>query len=258
MQTALITGASGGLGLELARLAAADGYRLILTARSENKLIEVAKDLSTTYAVETHVFKADLSDEKDVQALIDFTEEKNLEVSMLINNAGFGDYGLFHETDFEKESRMIMLNIHALTRLTKHFLPAMMRRKSGYIMNVSSVAAFQPGPYMSVYYATKAYVLSLSEAIASEVKDDGVKVSAFCPGPTDTGFVDAANLNDSKLFKLMKAASAAKVALYGYKALLKGKSLAVPGLTNKLMITFVRFMPRKWVTASVKMVSKKA
>jgi uncharacterized protein len=257
-KTAVITGASGGIGLELAKLIAADGYRLVLLARNSDKLRQIAADLSQEYTIEVEIFPVDLSQPAECNRFIAFAETHLAHVEILINNAGFGDYDLFADCSAERVNEMILLNIHSLTILSRHFLPGMIQQNKGYIMNVASVAAFMPGPYMSVYYATKAYVLSLSQAIAEEVKDKGIKVSALCPGPTHTGFVDAANLNDSNLFKLMKPASARAVAVYGYKAMLRGQRVAVHGFSNKMMVWAVRFMPRNWVSAAVKTISKKA
>lgn len=256
MKTAIITGASGGIGLELAKLLAADGYHLVLLARSKDKLNEIASELTQKFNIAVDVFPVDLSVPDEVKRFIAYAEQTYPETEVLINNAGFGDFDLFADCSPERASEMILLNIHALTMLSRHFLPYMLKRKSGYIMNVASVAAFMPGPYMAVYYATKAYVLSLSQAIASEVKGGGVRVTAVCPGPVETGFMNAARLNDSRLFKMMKPAKATDVAKQAYAAMRCGKRIIVNGVSNKLMVFMIRFLPRKWVTASVKMISK--
>ena len=184
--------------------------------------------------------------------------KQNIQIDYLINNAGFGDYGLFYKTDWEKEYRMINLNITALTQLCKLILPDMVKRGSGKIMNVASTASFQPGPGMAVYYATKAYVLHFSEAINSEVRNKGVTVTALCPGATESGFSTAASMEDSKLFKGKKLPSSAEVARYGYHAMMNGKSVAIHGLMNYLMANSVRFAPRSWVVALVKSIQAKA
>lgn len=257
MKTAIITGASGGIGLELARLAAADGYQLLLTARNAAKLQEIAGSITNTFSVGVDVFAADLSKPEEVKRLIEYSVERKYEVEMLINNAGFGDYGLFAESSAERMEEMIDLNIRALTVLSRHFLPSMLARGKGYIMNVASVAAFMPGPLMGVYYATKAYVLSLTRALAEELRGSGVKVSALCPGPTATGFFDAANLHGSRLFSILKPARVEPVARFGYAAMKRGKRAAVHGFSNKAMTLMVRLLPSSWVTANVKMISEK-
>src|SRR6201986_3308991 len=184
--TALITGASGGIGLELARLFAADGHDLVLVARSAGKLSSLAEELAGRHNVGVRVIPADLAGAEAPGDIFDELRRDGVSVDALVNNAGVGSYGLFAETDLRTELDLLQINVVALTHLTKLFLPAMIARRRGYVMNVASTAAFQPGPLMAVYYASKAYVLSLSEALAAELKRTGVRVTALCPGPTNT------------------------------------------------------------------------
>lgn len=248
MATALITGASSGIGLELARIFAQHKHDLILVARSEDKLNALKTELGEQ--VTTTVIAMDLSDPAAPQALYNAVENAKLNVDFLINNAGFGDFGKFKDNDWAKEQQMIQLNITALTELTKLFMPHLLDNK-GRIMNVASTAAFQPGPYMAVYYATKAYVLSFSEALAHELKPCGVSVTALCPGPTESGFQDAAEMNHSKLVKGKSMPSSAVVAEYGYNAMMSGKRVAVQGVINKVLSQSVRFTPRRVMTSVV-------
>lgn len=249
--TALITGASGGIGEELARLFAADGHDLVLVARSEDKLAHLAAELGGAHNVEARIIVSDLARPEAPREIFDELRAAGVRVDVLVNNAGFGSYGQFAETDLRHELGLLQVNIVALTHLTKLFLPAMIERKMGYVMNVASVAAFQPGPLMAVYYASKAYALHFSEAIANELAGAGVVVSALCPGPTDTGFVAAAGMEQSKLFEL-GAMDARTVAVEGYRGLFAGKAIVVTGLRNKLTARLVGFAPRAWVTKVVR------
>jgi uncharacterized protein len=254
-KTALITGASGGIGLDLARLAAADGYDLALVARSENKLKDIQKDLQKQFNIKVDVLPLDLSEASSASEIFDELKDRN--VSILINNAGFGDYDFFADANWKKLDSMIKVNITALTELTHLFLPEMIERKAGKIMNVASTAAFQPGPLMAVYYATKAYVLSFSEAIANELKDKGITVTTLCPGPTETGFVAGAELEESGLFKSMKIQKSIDVASYGYQSMMKGKTVAIHGVVNNIMTSSLRFVPRTLVTNMVRKIMDK-
>lgn len=245
----LITGASGGIGFELAKLLAKDKFNLILVARSEAKLNEIKLSLEKEFGIEVKIFVFDLSVPDSAEKLYSTFLKENLQIDILINNAGFGDFGAFAECDWSKQEMMINLNVLALAKLTRLFLPAMIKEGNGRILNVASVAAFMPGSLMSVYYASKSFVLSFSYAIANELKGSGVTVTVLCPGPTRTGFVDAASLDDSKLFKILKPASSANVAKFGYKCMMNGRLLAIPGFLNRIMVTSVRFSPRKMVTA---------
>ena len=249
--TALVTGASGGIGLEIARLFAADGHDLVLVARSADKLARLAAELGERHNVAARVIVSDLARPEAPQKIFDELQAAGVHVDALVNNAGFGSYGQFAETDLRKELDLLRVNVVALTHLTKLFLPAMIARKSGYVMNVASTAAFQPGPLMAVYYASKAYVLHFSEAIANELEDTGVIVSALCPGPTETGFVAAAGMEQSKLFE-RGAMDARTVAVEGYRGLFAGKTIVIPGLRNNLTARLVGLAPRKLVTKVVR------
>lgn len=241
---AIVTGASGGIGFELAKLLAKDNYNLILIARNIEKLNEIKAELENEFSISVITIKKDLSVSTSSKELFDEIKTKNLNVSILINNAGFGDFGAFAECDLDKQLRMMQLNIVSLTELTRLFLPDFINQKEGKILNIASVAAFMPGPMMSVYYATKAYVLSFTEAISNELKGSGVSVTALCPGPTKTKFFDAAEVENPKFMQLLKMADSSSVAKYGYQSLKKGKVVAIPGFMNKLIVCLVRFTPR--------------
>jgi short-subunit dehydrogenase len=253
----LITGASGGIGYELAKLFARDHHNLVLVARSTDKLTQVAGELQER-GVRVKTVALDLAEPHATKFLFDQLEREGLAVDILINNAGFGAFGEFAQMSDDKILGQIALNITALTRLTKLFLPPMLARRSGRIMNVASTAGFQPGPLMAVYYATKAYVISFSEAIANELKDSGVSVTCFCPGATDTGFAQRAGNDKSRLFKQLGAMTAEKVALDGYRAVMQGRTLAISGLHNWLVAQSTRFGPRKMVTAISRWISEEA
>lgn len=252
-EAALITGASAGIGFDLAKLMAAN-FDLIITARNQQKLEELARQLGSRYGNQVHVIPADLARPESPSQLFAEISRRGLAVNILINNAGFGAYGEFAATTLETELEMIQVNVTALTCLTKLALPGMLERKRGRIMNVASTAGFQPGPLMAVYYATKAYVVSFSEAIADELKGTGVTVTCLCPGPTATEFAARADMEKSRLFKLGRMRSE-DVALAGYKAMLRGKRLVIPGIKNKVMMESVRFAPRKLVTSLVRTVN---
>jgi len=248
-KTALITGASSGLGKEFAQIHASKGDNLVLVARGKDKLEALKLELEKQYGVSVHVIGKDLSDQYAPKAIYDELKTQKIQVDYLINNAGFGDFGLFSETNWDKQQEMINLNVMCLTYMTRLFLPDMIKRKFGKILNLASTAAFQPGPTMSVYFATKAYVLSFSEAIANELKGTGVTVTALCPGATDTGFKAAAALGESSLFKGNQIATPKEVAEFGYTKMMEGKTVAIHGFVNKLMAESVRFIPRDIVTA---------
>lgn len=242
-ETALITGASGGLGEEFARLAAARGMDVILVARSKDALTTLAAELIEKHTIKAHVIAVDLSEPSSVQTIVEYLDRHSLAVTALINNAGFGAYGLFAQNDRHTLEEMIAVNIAALTSLTKQILPGMIQRKYGRILNVASTAAFQPGPLMAVYYATKAYVLNLSLALSNETNGTGVTVTCLCPGPTKTGFANHAGMQKSRLFTL-GVMDAHTVAHIGFTAMMKGKPLVIAGLRNRIGACATRFVSR--------------
>ncbi len=253
IKTALITGATSGIGLELARLFARDHYRLAIAARTAEELEKTAAELSHLSGQEVVTFVSDLSDKNAAQQLYDSTKRKNLTVDVLVNNAGYAEHGLFKDVDLEKELGLIQLNLTSLTILTKLFLDDMLKRKSGKILNVASTAAFQPGPLMSVYYATKAYVLSLTEALANELQDTNITITALCPGPTKTAFQHKIGV---KLPLFSGSMSAQTVAEIGYRGLMKGKTVVIPGWKNKLLVQSLRLAPRKLVPMIVRRIQE--
>lgn len=246
-KTALITGASGGIGYELAKIFAKNNTNLILVARNKNKLDELKNELENQFGISVYTIGKDLSIRESVSELYEETKKQNIPVEYLINNAGFGDFGMFTDTDWDKEERMINLNMKTLTLLTKLYIREMTERGSGKVMNVASTAAFQPGPLMAVYCSTKSYVLNFSQAVNNEVKSRGVTVTALCPGPTESGFQDASGMKESKIVTKIKMPSSKTVAEYGYKAMMKGKPVAIHGYMNKILALSVRFMPRNVV-----------
>jgi short-subunit dehydrogenase len=247
---ALITGASSGLGKEFARIHASRGGDLLLVARRQKELEIVKSDLEKEFSVQVTVFAIDLTVKDAVESVIDNIKSNGISVEFLINNAGFGGYGNFHERELHHELEMIRLNVEALTKLTHYLLPEMLKRNSGYILNVASVAGFLPGPLQSVYYATKAYVVSFTQGVAAEIYGSGVKISALCPGPVHTGFESAAGLEGGNLFK--GAAKAAQTALIGYNGLLKGKRIIFNQWSYRLLINWIApLMPRKMVAKMV-------
>ncbi len=256
-QTALITGASSGIGLELAKLFANDRYNLVLTARGALKLDELASQLRVQSGVSVTTISLDLTAPDAAKKLFDETQRVGIAVNVLVNNAGFGKFGEFKDVPLDESLAQIQLNITALTELTNLFLRPMLNRGAGKIMNVASTAGFQPGPLMAVYYATKAYVISFSEALANELQGTGVTVSCFCPGATDTNFQKRANMEDSRLFKRVGAMDAKAVARDGYRGLMKGKPLVISGVRNWLVAESVRFAPRKLVTSISRWVQEK-
>lgn len=257
MSTVLITGASGGIGYELAKLFARDRFNLVLVARSTEKLRQVATELHSAHGVNVKTIPLDLGDRSAPKFLFDQLGRENTAIDIFVNNAGFGAYGEFAQMPENEILGQIDLNIRALTELTRLFLPQMIGRHNGKIMNVASTAGFQPGPFMAVYYATKAYVISFSEAIANELRGSGVTVTCFCPGATDTGFARRAKIELSRIFKQFGPMSADRVALDGYRAVMNGKSLAISGRHNWLLAQSTRFAPRKMVTAVSRRVTEK-
>jgi short-subunit dehydrogenase len=253
---ALVTGASSGIGLELATLLAREGHDLVLVARRGERLEEIGRGLHAEYGARTTSIVRDLADPDAPRAVAQEVEALGLPVDVLVNDAGTGVYGPFAETSLEKELEMIRVNVIAVTELTKRLLPAMLGRRHGRILNVASTAAFQPGPLMAVYYATKAYVLSFSEALADEVAGSGVTVTALCPGPTVTEFAKRTGVGESRLFHSPLVLDARTVALAGYRGMLSGKRVVVPGFGNWLFAQAVRLTPRRLVTAIVRRIQE--
>lgn len=258
-RTALITGGSGGIGAELARLFARDGWDLVLVARSRDGLERVGRELAAAHGIRYHAIPADLTDPAAPRAIHDAVQALGIHVDALVNNAGFGLMGSFVDTGGEaptelaRELEMLQVNIVALTHLSKLFLPAMVRRGRGYVMNVASTAAFQPGPLMAVYYASKAYVLSFSEALSVELAGTGVTATALCPGATRTEFQTVANMDGSRLFRAGHVMTAAEVAEAGYNAMRAGKSSIITGAVNRVMAAGTRFIPRAMAARLAKM-----
>ncbi|MBI2990467.1 MAG: SDR family oxidoreductase [Candidatus Magasanikbacteria bacterium] len=242
----LVTGASSGIGKELALCFARAGYDLVLVSRQENKLRKLSKECEERYGTKSLIIAKDLSDVCAPKQIFDILEQHKIDVDVLVNNAGFGVYGHFSNTHRETELNMIQLNISALTDLTKLLLAQMLRRRSGKILNVASTAAFQPGPVMAVYFASKAYVLSFSEALAHELKPHGITVTCLCPGPTKTEFASRA-AREKELLYSPYAMNADEVAKLAYKGLTKGKTLVIAGFKNKCLIFLQRFLPRSLV-----------
>lgn len=255
-QTTLITGASSGIGRDLAELFAQAGDNVVLVARNADRLGHLATELQTRFKVGAVAVPIDLADPAAPEELFHLMHEQGIDVDTLVNNAGFGTHGPFAQADPHEQLQMLQVNVVALTALTRLFLPAMVRRKRGRVLNVASTAAFQPGPLMAVYYASKAYVLSFSEAIAAELHRTGVTVTALCPGPTATEFHTRANIANTKLFQANTMTSM-DVARAGYQGLLRGKRIVIPGAKNKLLASAVRFTPRKLVTSIAKKLNSK-
>lgn len=255
-QWALVTGASSGIGEALAACFARDGINLVLVARSEDKLQALAQRWRGERGIEVKTLCIDLALTDGADQV--FAALDGLVPSYLVNNAGIGLYGKVQDTDLDAEQRLLDLNIRSLTRLCKLCLPAMLAQGYGHILNLASTAAFQPGPYMAVYYASKAYVLSLSEAMAEDLKGTGVMVTALCPGPTRSGFQAGAGMEGTGLFKRLAMAEVGQVAEVGYRAMMNGRRLAIPGFGNKLLVQSLRLLPRRWVTAMVAWLSRPA
>ncbi|MDB5307495.1 MAG: ydfG [Gemmataceae bacterium] len=248
---ALVTGASAGIGKELARVLARD-HDLILTARRVDELTALAAELKKANGAACHVIPADLADPAGPRTLFDAVSAAGLSVDVLVSNAGFGDLGPFAGADLAKLLRMIQVNVTALTELTGLFLPGMQARGRGRILNVGSVAGFQPGPMMAVYYASKAYVNSFSQALANELQGSGITVTCLAPGPTDSEFAAVAGVQATKAFSVGHRMSARAVAEAGVQGMRRGKVLVIPGRRNQLLIFLQRFAPRAVVTRVVR------
>ncbi len=242
-ETVLVTGASSGIGRELARCFAADGCKLILVARKRDTLNIVAEELRRDYKTHAEVLPADLAEPVAPARIFEHLETAGTKVDVLVNNAGFGAKGLFARLPLDRQLDMVQVNLTALMHLTRLFLPGMIDRRRGGVLNVASTAAFQPGPGMAVYYATKAFVLSLSEAVAEELAGTGVTITAVCPGPTATNFVASASGRSSRLFDRV-AMSAESVARTGHKAFRGRRAVIITGIGNQALSFSTRLMPR--------------
>ncbi len=246
----LITGASSGIGLEFARLFAAKGFHLVLVARSAEKLAAIRDNLVRKHQIDVELIAQDLAEVNAAGKLVDDMAGRNLTIDILVNNAGFGELGRVVDLPVERQIDMIRLNVVTVTHLARLLLPAMLERRSGGIINVASTAAFQPGPNMAVYYATKAYVLSLAEALHEEVLGSGVVVTCLAPGPTRTDFGDQSGMTELKMFR-NNTMDAAVVARAGFEAFHRRKALVIPGFKNRIMAFVTRFLPRFVVRKAV-------
>lgn len=245
-RTALITGASSGLGADFAQLFAKDGHNLVLLARNEQKLTQLAQQIESDFGVRASVMVKDLGNQADVDSILPELQALNIHIDYLVNNAGLGEYGPFHESDWPKLRQLMDVNILALSQLTHQLVQPMVAKGYGKILHVASTAAFQPGPLMAAYYASKAFVLSLGEAMHHELKDTGVTVTVLCPGPTETNFFNAAAMDLSRLTKSPMMQSSKEVVSFGYRKMMAGKMTVIPGLMNKLGTFLIPFAPRKW------------
>lgn len=242
-ETVLITGASSGIGLELAKLFAAHGSQLVLIARTQEKLAALADELRRQHRVDVRVLAKDLSDPAAPEQIVAELQAAGVQVDVLVNNAGFGAKGSFASLDARLQLDMIQVNVRAPTQLARLLLPGMLERRRGGILNVASTAAFQPGPNLAVYYATKAYLLAFSEAVAEEVRNRNVTVCCLAPGPTETNFAATAGMEKTLLFR-MGVPGARQVAETGYRAFRRGRTLIVPGWRNRFGTLAVRLLPR--------------
>jgi short-subunit dehydrogenase len=255
-KTALITGASSGIGLELAHLFARDGYRLVLVSRNRSILRQLGDDLQSRYGITVRIEPKDLAHPATPAELYQELQESGIVLDVLVNNAGFGGAGDFLSTKWDHEAEMMQVNMVALTHLTKLFLPQI-RAREGMIMNVASTAAFQPGPFMAVYYASKAYVLSFTEALAEELRGTGVKVSCLCPGPGKTNFQKRAYLEGTAMINSPLMVDVQEVARIGYEGLKQGKRIVIPGWKNRAGVELLRVSPREMVTKVVRKLQEK-
>ncbi len=254
---ALVTGASRGIGIELARMFAEHGHDLVVVARNQADLERLADELRSKLGTNVTVLVYDLTDRTSPERIFAELEQRGLQIDVLVNNAGFGTWGPFGETDLKEELDLIQVNIAALTHLTKLFLRPMLARKRGRILNVASTGSFQPGPIMAVYCASKAYVLSFTEAVAMEVEGSGVSLTALCPGGTESSFQERADMHEARILK-GKLMTAREVAEQGYRATMKGKTITIPGMMNKLLAQSNRIAPRRTVAWVAKKILDKA
>lgn len=252
-ETVLITGASSGIGYELANVFAENNYNLILVARRIDKLNEMKKYFNDNYKISVEIIEKDLSKSRAAEDVFYKIKDLGLNIDILVNNAGAGDCGLFYEIELEKHRNTMQLNIIALTELTRLVTVDMIKRKSGGILNIASTGAYQPGPLIAVYYATKAYVLSFSEALYNELKPYNIKVTALCPGTTNTEFAKSSGKGELK-----NAMSARTVAEIGYRALIKGKRVEVPGILNKVLVFVSKITPRRILASIVRYIQRRA
>jgi short-subunit dehydrogenase len=254
-ETVLITGASSGIGLELTRLFAAAGSDLVLVARREDRLGEIADELRANHDITVRVLPADLSQPAAAVAIFEVLSGAGIDIDILVNNAGFGARGSVADLSINRQVQMMQVNMTSLVELTRRLLPGMIQRGGGGILNVASTASFQPGPYMAVYYASKAFVLSFTEGLAGELAKTDIRVTCLAPGPVATGFGAIAGVDDTVLFKA-GVLDASKVAWAGYQGLRRGKTLVVPGLRNKFTVLAARLLPRSLIRRMVAMIQK--
>ncbi|HEX3642141.1 MAG TPA: SDR family oxidoreductase [Ktedonobacteraceae bacterium] len=254
-KTALITGASSGIGYELAQLFATDGYDLVLVAKNEPQLFHIADELATTFEVSVTPLGQDLTEAQAVNQIFARLQQEAITVDILVNNAGIGVHGPFAQIDLAKELELVQVNIVAITALTKVFLQEMLKRGQGKILNVASTAAFESGPFVAVYFATKAYVLSFSEALAEELHETGITVTTLCPGPTHTNFLKQAGVQHINILRHVTMRPS-MVAMLGYRGLMAGKLRVVPGLANQVFLLAIKFAPRRWATWFVGMLQR--
>ncbi len=241
----LITGASQGIGYEFAKLFAADSYPLVLVARDEARLKQIAGELSARHSIKIKVLPCDLSLPGAAGKIFDELQREKIDIGTLVNNAGFGFQGAFVDLDLQKQSDLVQVNITALAQLTHLFVKPMLARRAGRILNVASTAAFMPGPFMAMYYASKAFVLSFSQALSEELAGSGITVTAVCPGLTRSQFQARAGLKRTEGFPMMEANHVARI---GYRGLMRGKRLVVTGWINRLLVSISGFLPLRWMT----------
>jgi len=256
MPTALITGASSGLGIDFAQLFAKDGIDVVLLARSADKLQELAEELQKSYSIKTYVLVKDLSDEADLNSIFPELQEQKIEIDYLVNNAGFGHHTSFAELPWKEHQALMRVNMEALTQLMHEFLVPLLKNGKGRILQIASTASFQPGPFMALYYASKAYVRSFGEALSKELEGTGVTVNILCPGPTQTGFFDKAGMNSMLLLKSGQMQTSEEVARFGYKKMMHGKRTVISGWMNAVGAMATLFLPKGLLLSVVKTLHK--
>lgn len=256
LTTALVTGASSGIGYEISKILAAAGHDLVLVARREDRLQQLAKFLTKEFKINVRVYPADLTRLEQIDTLYQTLDKENIPVDILVNNAGFGDSGPFTAADAKQQAQQIQLNVEALTYLTNLFAKDMVKRGLGKILNIASVAGYMPGPYMAVYYATKAYVVSFSEALRIELKGTGVSVTVACPGITNSEFHQVAGTDRVFFFRLVPMMSSAQVARASINAMNKRKGVYIPGTFNRLSVLLGHFTPNWFLLRILKLIMK--